>query len=81
MLSTSLSKSILSKPLVRGLMSRQYLSYSTSGPGLNFSPFANLTNTQKLALSVSGYLLACLGVVSIAERKKFSHVFKQLGEW
>lgn len=47
------------------------------------SPLAMSTlspHTSKIFLSVALYLGASLLVASLAEKKKFAHVFKQLGQ-
>lgn len=36
-------------------------------------------NTPKLALSVGAYLVASVSVATLAQKKNFSHVFRQLG--
>lgn len=41
---------------------------------------SSLTPNSKLLLSVACYMGASLLVAALAEKKKFAHVFKQLGQ-
>lgn len=80
MLSTILSKQILTKSLSKQLLTKS--NYSTFNSSFNISNYSNnLSNNKKILLSISGYLLASISIASIAERKNFSHLFKQLGQW